>query len=72
MASAWGGAWGNAWGNAWGTIGAAAPATPVQPVLPIRRPQIRQIDAKTIADRFNEGAPKQEDYIFPNRKFYQE
>ena len=37
----------------------------------IRRLQNRSIDAKTISDRFNLGMPKQHDYVFTNRKFFQ-
>ncbi len=40
--------------------------------LPIFRPQIRSIDAKTLADRFNQGTPDIPDYTFPGgRKFFQ-
>lgn len=43
-----------------------------QPVLPIHKVQTRSIDAKTIADRYNKGLPRQEDYLFGGaRKFYQ-
>jgi hypothetical protein len=34
--------------------------------------QTRSMDAKTIADRYNLGVAKQEDYIFNDRKFYQD
>lgn len=38
-----------------------------------RRPQFRSVDARTIADRYNQGTADQEDYIFPSgRKFYQQ
>lgn len=37
----------------------------------IRRPSFKSIDAKTISDRYNMGAPKQADYEFSDRKFYQ-
>lgn len=40
--------------------------------LPIHAVQTRSMDAKTIADRYNLGVAKQEDYIFNDRKFYQD
>ncbi len=47
-------------------------AVPISGSLPIHAPRIRSMDAKTIADRYNMGVPKQEDYIFGSgRKFYQ-
>lgn len=42
------------------------------PELPIHAVQTRSMDAKTIADRYNLGVAKQEDYIFNDRKFYQD
>ena len=43
-----------------------------QTELPIFRPQMRSIDAQTLADRFNQGTPEIADYTFPGgRKFYQ-
>ena len=37
-----------------------------------QRPNTRSIDARTIADAYNRGAPEQPDYEFSSRKFYQE
>ncbi len=69
MASNWGTNWGTNWGDNWGATGVAAI---VQPVLRIRAPKIRTIDAKSIADRFNQGQPLMPDYEWPGRrKFFQ-
>jgi len=43
-----------------------------QPVLRIVKPQMRTIDAKSIADNYNRGMPIEPDYTWPGgRKFYQ-
>jgi len=59
------GAWaGTAWAGAFEAV--------VQPELPITKPAFRSIDAKSIADVYNRGAPVEPDYTWPNgRKFYQ-
>jgi hypothetical protein len=44
----------------------------IQPGLPIFIPSTRSIDAKTVAESFNRGQPREPDYTWPNRrKFYQ-
>jgi len=69
MASAWGDAFGGAWGDAWGDV--VTVYVPVA-VPKVNRPSIRSIDAKSIADRFNQGQPDEADYTWPSgRKFYQ-
>lgn len=52
-------------------LGAADPKVSA-PELPVHAVQTRTMDAKTIADRYNLGVAKQEDYIFNDRKFYQD
>jgi hypothetical protein len=72
MADAWGGSFGGAWGNAWGDTGGVTVGL-VQPVLRIVKPQMRSIDAKSIADNYNRGLAAEADYTWPGgRKFYQD
>ena len=66
MASSWGLSWGTSWGSSWGT------GAPAQPTPTIVAPQVRSIDAKTLADHFNRGLVATPDYEWPNsRKFFQ-
>ena len=70
MASNWSENWASNWADNWGAVSGTVPI--VQPVLKVTAPRTRSIDAKSIADRFNQGEPIQADYEWPGgRKFYQ-
>ena len=70
MSSNWGDNWGSNWGDNWGLVSGTAAI--VQPILKITAPKTRSIDAKSIADKFNQGQPIQPDYEWPGgRKFFQ-
>jgi len=52
--------------------GGGSPAATDPNPLPIKKPQTRSVDAKTLADAFNKGQPTVADYSWPGgRTFFQ-